>query len=153
LRSPGKLEPEQFEVIQTHCGVAKRIMQPMEEEQCKTLRSHARLGAGLLHVRSSPLLMLAAKIAQTHHERWDGTGYPLGLAGEDIPIEGRMTAVADVYDALSSKRPYKPPFPREKCFAIMEEGRGTHFDPKVLDAFFARQEEIVNVQIQHMDID
>jgi putative two-component system response regulator len=153
LRSPGKLEPQQFEVMKKHCGVAKNILQPMDEEQWKTLRSHTRLGAGLLHVRSSPLLMLAAKIAQTHHERWDGCGYPLGLAGEDIPIEGRMTAVADVYDALSSKRPYKPPFPREKCFAILEEGRGAHFDPKVLDAFFARTEDIINIQIQYMDVD
>jgi len=153
LRNPGKLEPQQFELMQTHCAVAKKIMQPMDDEQSRTLRSHTRYGAGLLHVRSSPLLMLAAKIAQTHHERWDGSGYPLGLAGEDIPIEGRMTAVADVYDALSSRRPYKPPFPREKCFAILEDGRGTHFDPKVLDAFFARTEEIVAVQIQFMDVD
>ena len=95
--------------------------------------------------------MLAARIAQTHHERWDGTGYPLGLKGEDIPIEGRMTAVADVYDALSSQRPYKPAFPREKCFQILMEGRGTHFDPRVLDAFFSRAEEVIQIQLDYMD--
>ena len=153
LRSTGKLDPEQFELMKKHCGIAKKIMQPLAEEQWRILRSHTRMGAGLLHVRSSPLLMLAAKVAQTHHEWWNGAGYPLGLAGEDIPIEGRMTAVADVYDALSSRRPYKEPFPREKCFAILEEGRGTHFDPKVLDAFFARKEEIINIQLQYMDVD
>jgi putative two-component system response regulator len=127
-------------------------LQPLSEEDVVTLKSHTRLGASLLHVRSSPLLMLAAKIAQTHHEWWDGTGYPLGLSGDDIPIEGRMTAVADVYDALSSRRPYKEPFPREKCFAILEEGRGTHFDPQILDAFFARTQDIINTQIRYMDV-
>ena len=75
----------------------------------------------------------------------------MGLAGEDIPLEGRMTAVADVYDALSSRRPYKPPFPREKCFAILEEGRAVHFDPKVLDAFFKRRQDVVDVQLKYMD--
>ena len=105
----------------------------------------------MLHVPSSPLLMLAARIAQTHHEWWNGCGYPLGLKGEDIPIEGRMTAVADVYDALSTKRSYKEAFPREKCFKILEEGRGTHFDPHVLDAFFNRSEEIIQVQLDYMD--
>jgi len=153
LKHPGKLDPEQFALMQKHCGVGKQVMRPLGQEDWNKLRSHAGLGADLLHVRSSPLLMLAAKIAQTHHERWDGTGYPLGLAGEDIPIEGRITAVADVFDALSSARPYKPAFPREKCFGILEEGRGTHFDPNVLDAFFECTEEIIKVQMEYMDVD
>jgi putative two-component system response regulator len=89
----------------------------------------------------------------THHEKWDGSGYPLHLAGEDIPIEGRITAVADVFDALSSKRPYKPAFALDKCFAILEDGRDKHFDGRVLDAFFARREEIVNVQIAYAELD
>lgn len=105
----------------------------------------------MLHVRSSSLLMLAARIAQTHHERWDGKGYPLGLLGDDIPLEGRIVAVADVFDALSSKRPYKDPFPREKCFDILREGRGTQFDPAVIDAFFDCSEEIVEIQLLLMD--
>ena len=79
----------------------------------------------------------------THHEKWDGSGYPNGLAGTEIPIEGRITAVADVFDALSSKRPYKDAFPVEKCFRIITEGRGSHFDPDVTDAFLARRDEIV----------
>ena len=68
-------------------------------------------------------------IAQTHHEHWDGGGYPLGLRGEQIPIEGRITAVADVFDALSNKRPYKEAFPFDRCIEMMKRGRGTHFDP------------------------
>jgi putative two-component system response regulator len=94
---------------------------------------------------------MAARIAQSHHERWDGGGYPLGLKGADIPLEGRIVAVADVFDALSSRRPYKPPFPREQCFAILREGRGTQFDPAVLDAFFECAAEILEVQLLLMD--
>lgn len=151
LHKPGKLDEEQFDVIRTHCAIGKEIIQPLPAREAAILRSHARLGSSILQVPSSPLLMLAARIAQTHHEWWDGTGYPLGLKGEDIPIEGRMTAVADVYDALSTKRSYKEAFPREKCFRILEEGRGTHFDPEVLDAFFARADDIIQVQLDYMD--
>lgn len=151
LHKPGKLDPEQFELIRSHCAFGKDIISPLATSDWNVLKTHARLGASLLNVASSPLLLLAARIAQTHHERWDGAGYPLGLRGEDIPIEGRMTAVADVFDALSSRRPYKPAFPREKCFAILEEGRGTHFDPDVLDAFFRKSEDIIRIQIDYMD--
>jgi len=153
LRKPGKFEPDELERIRRHCAMGKDIISPLTSSDWRMLKSHANLGANLLNVASSPLLMLAARIAQTHHERWDGTGYPLGLQGEDIPIEGRMTAVADVFDALSTKRPYKPAFPREKCFAILKEGRGTHFDPTVLDAFFRRSAEIIEVQMDYMDMD
>jgi putative two-component system response regulator len=151
LLKPGKLDPEEFELMQNHCGFGKSIIQPLAEKERTFLRNHTELGAKIMTVPSSPVLMLAARIAQTHHEKWNGTGYPLGLKGEDIPLEGRITAVADVFDALSSKRPYKPPFPREKCFAILEEGRGTHFDPRVLDAFFARSAQIIEVQIDCAD--
>ena len=153
LKTPGKLDPDQVAVMQKHSSIAKRILTPMVEHEWQLLKTHSQVGAALLGIRTSPLLMLAAKIAQTHHERWDGSGYPLGLAGTDIPIEGRITAVADVFDALSSRRCYKEPFPREKCFTILEEGRGTHFDPEVLDAFFARSEEVVHVQLEFMDIE
>lgn len=153
LKKPGRLDPEQFAYIQKHCAIGKSIIQPLAQEEWSQLQSHSRLGSNLLHMRGSPLLMLAARIAQTHHERWDGAGYPLGLKGEDIPIEGRITAVADVYDALSSPRPYKPAFPREKCFEILLEGRGNHFDPTVLDAFFASSAEVIEVQLQFMDVE
>ncbi len=151
LNSPGKLDAEQFAVVQKHCSFGKNILTPLSEQESRTLRSHAQLGASLLQISSSPILVLAARIAQTHHEWWNGSGYPLGLAGEDIPLVGRITAVADVFDALSTRRPYKAAIPREKCFAIMAEERGTHFDPRVLDAFFARSEEVIQVQIECMD--
>ena len=95
---------------------------------------------------SSPVLKMAALIAATHHEKFDGSGYPRGLAGEDIPIEGRIVAVADVFDAISSSRPYKEAFPIEKCLSILKEGRGTHFDPRPLDAFFARLDDIIQIR-------
>ena len=151
LFKPGRLDEQQIDVMRRHCAVGRQIIRPLTAEETRTMRTHVRLGADLLNVRTSPLLMVASRIAQTHHERWDGTGYPLGLAGTDIPIEGRMTAVADVFDALSSKRPYKDPFPRERCFEILEEGRGTHFDPDCLDAFFAASDEIVAIQLELMD--
>ena len=82
-----------------------------------------------MEISESPIMRMASIIAQTHHEKWDGSGYPNGLKGEEIPAEGRIVAVADVYDALSSDRPYKKALPQEKCFAIINEGRGAHFDP------------------------
>ena len=151
LFKPGKLEPQEFEMIKRHCAWGKEIIQPFSNHEHQLVKSHARVGEKILHVRHSPMLMLAARIAQTHHENWDGTGYPLGLAGNDIPLEGRITAVADVFDALSSKRPYKEAFPREKCFEILEEMRGKKFDPHVLDAFFSQADRIVEVQLELMD--
>ncbi len=151
LFKPGKLDADEWKLMKDHCAFGVEIIEPLRGADQAHYRSHASLGADILHMRNSPMMMLATKIAQTHHERWDGTGYPLGLAGEDIPIEGRITAVADVFDALSSERSYKKAFPREKCFSILKEGRGSHFDPNVLDAFFARAAEIIQVQMDLMD--
>ncbi|MEZ6130306.1 MAG: response regulator [Planctomycetaceae bacterium] len=151
LFKPGKLDLDQYELMKRHCAIGKQIIEPISEKDWEVLKTHTRRGESLLHVRSSPLLMLAARIAQTHHEKWDGSGYPLGLAGEDIPLEGRIVAVADVFDALSSARPYKRPFSREKCFEILEEGRGRHFDPQVLDAFFRKSRDIIETQLMLMD--
>lgn len=100
---------------------------------------------------SSPVLEMATRIALTHHEWWDGSGYPLGLKGEDIPLEGRITAVADVFDALSTKRCYKGAFPLSKCFEIMVEERETHFDPDVLDAFVSARSEIIEAQLRYAE--
>ena len=149
LLCPGKLSPEQFDFMKKHCLFGRDIIQPISVETRERLKQHSRLGAELLAVRTSPVLSTAALIALTHHEKWDGSGYPLGLSGKDIPIEGRMTAVADVFDALSTKRPYKPAFPRQKCFGILEEERGKMFDPRILDAFFRKTEEIVQIQIDY----
>lgn len=151
LKKPGKLDAEEFELMRKHCTVGHKIIQPMSDRDAHILRTHPELGARMLNVGSSEIIRLAARIALTHHEWWDGTGYPIGLAGSDIPIEGRITAVADVFDALSSERPYKKPFPREKCFKIMADESGTHFDPDVLDAFFARQDEVVRIQLDNVD--
>jgi putative two-component system response regulator len=151
LLKPGKLGPEEIEIMHKHAGFGKRIMETLPEHESNVLRKHTELGSRLLQETDSPILGLASTISLSHHEKWDGSGYPLGLAGEDIPIEGRITAVADVFDALSSKRPYKPPFPLQKCFELLEEGRGKHFDPLVLDAFFRCRPEIIKTQLQYAD--
>ena len=107
----------------------------------------------MIGVGSSPLLRMASEIALTHHERWDGNGYPIGLKGTDIPLCGRIVAVADVFDALSSKRVYKPAFPIDKCFEILQEESGTHFDPDVVNAFMKVRDEIVRIRIDLADVD
>jgi len=153
LLKPGKLTHEEFELMQNHCGLGKRVVERVSDDEWCIIKQHTDIGSRITAGTQSPLLAMASRIAITHHERWDGTGYPLALSGENIPIEGRITAVADVFDALSSKRTYKPAFPLEKCLAIMKEGRGTHFDPKVLDTFLTCTDEIVAVQIKYADTD
>jgi putative two-component system response regulator len=115
------------------------------------IQQHANLGYDILAKSELPLLRLAATIARTHHERWDGGGYPFGLAGEEIPIEGRMTAVADVFDALVSRRVYKPAMPLEQALDIMRKGRGTQFDPELLDAFLDQLEAIEVIRSEYTD--
>lgn len=151
LLKPGKLTPEEFERMQKHTLFGRKIVEQMSEREWEKLRQHVQIGSRILEAPRSPLLTMAARIALTHHERWDGTGYPLGLAGEDIPLEGRITAVADVFDALSSHRPYKPSYPIDKCFNILRSESGSHFDPKVIDAFFARRDLIVQTQLELAD--
>ncbi|HUP77496.1 MAG TPA: HD domain-containing phosphohydrolase [Pirellula sp.] len=153
LLKPGKLTPEEFELIQKHCGYGKKIVDCLPDREAEFVRSHAEYGSRIMDVGNSPILKMAKRIAVTHHERWDGSGYPLGLSGEDIPLEGRITAVADVFDALSSKRSYKPAFTLSKCFQILLEGRNVHFDPAVVDAFFSRRDEIIQIQIELADTD
>ena len=151
LFKPGKLDQDEFELMKTHCGLGRDIIAPMSTEEARSLRTHTDIGASILGVQNSPLMTMAARIAQSHHEKWDGTGYPLGLAGTDIPIESRITSIADVFDALSSKRPYKEAFPRERCFEMMREMKGKNFDPNVLDAFFSCSKSIIEVQLAFMD--
>ena len=151
LMKPGKLSPDEFEQMQRHTLFGKRIVERMGDREWTKLRQHVLIGSRILDVPRSPLLSMAARIALTHHERWDGSGYPLGLAGEDIPIEGRITAVADVFDALSSRRPYKPPYPVDRCFEIISEESGSHFDPAIVKAFISQREQIVRTQIELAD--
>lgn len=151
LMKPGKLSPDEFEQMERHTLFGKRIVERMGEHEWSKLRQHVLIGSRILDVPRSPLLTMAARIALTHHERWDGKGYPLGLAGEDIPLEGRITAVADVFDALSSRRPYKPPYPVDKCFEIVSEESGSHFDPKIVNAFISQRDLVVRTQIELAD--
>ena len=129
LRKPGKLDADEW-----------RIMQ-----------QHARQGALILEGSDSELLQMAESIALTHHEKWDGSGYPQGLKGTDIPIAGRITAIADVFDALTSKRPYKEPFSLEKSLDIIRESRGSHFDPQVVDAFFSVIDVIKGIKLEYQN--
>jgi putative two-component system response regulator len=151
LKKPGRLTEDEFECMQRHSSLGKRVLQRMSPQEEIALRHHADIGAKVLGVSNSPVLDMATRIALTHHEWWNGRGYPLGLEGEDIPIEGRITAIADVFDALSTRRCYKEAFPISKCFEIMEAERGTHFDPALLDAFFTKRAEILEVQMRYAD--
>jgi putative two-component system response regulator len=146
LLSPDKLTTEQFETMKKHCDIGRAILNPFAAEEIEQLRKYQAGQTDLPASLRAPMLSLAARIAQTHHEKYDGTGYPLGLSGEQIPIEGRITAVADVYDALCSKRPYKEDFPVEKALGIMLAERGTRFDPVVLDAFFEKISTIEKIR-------
>lgn len=142
LLKPGKLTPEEIREMRRHCRIGTKIIQP------DPVVTAVGRGSG---PNPNRLTQMAAMIASTHHEHWDGSGYPCGLSGEQIPIEGRITAVADVFDALSSKRPYKEAFDFDECFDIMESDRGKQFDPAVLDALIARREEIIQVRLSHDD--
>jgi response regulator RpfG family c-di-GMP phosphodiesterase len=115
---------------------------PLTHEERTEIQRHAEVGHMILTGSGSKLLELAATIALNHHERWDGGGYPRGLKGEEIPLEGRIAAVADVFDALTCERPYRPAMSFEDATAILCAGRGTHFDPVVLDAFLDAIDDI-----------
>jgi len=114
-------------------------------EERRVMESHALLGWNILEGSESRLLQIAADIAVSHHEKWDGTGYPKGLAGEAIPLAGRICALADVFDALMSVRPYKAAWPLDKARALIEDNVGRHFDPRCVEAFFRRFDEIVAI--------
>jgi putative two-component system response regulator len=137
LLKPGKLTDEEFTVMKTHT----------------TLGRDAILAAEKLIDAPSSFLKLAREIAHYHQEKWDGSGYPEGLRGESIPLSARLMAVADVYDALISKRVYKPPFPHDKAVAIIREGRDKHFDPHMVDAFLQIAEEFEDIASRFTDSD
>ena len=118
---------------------------PLSTDDFALVKRHTEIGHELLSGSGSPLLDLAATIALTHHERWDGSGYPRGLRGSDIPLEGRIAAVADVFDALTSDRVYRPRMQVRRAVAMMIEGRGTHFEPDLLDQFIDSLDAVVAV--------
>ncbi len=130
----------------------------LTDDEFTRMKKHAKGGGDAIAsatrwLGTNSFLACAQEIATTHHEKWDGTGYPLGLRGEAIPISGRLMALADVYDALISKRVYKPPFPHAKAIEIITEGRGKHFDPDMVDAFLALGEEFRRIALQFADSD
>ena len=115
------------------------------------MERHAEDGWSILEGSDSDLLQLAATIALTHHERVDGTGYPRQLAGDDIPLVGRIAAIADVFDALSTDRVYRRAFPLPKVWEMMREGRGTQFDADLLDLFFDSMDEVLSIKDRNVD--
>lgn len=154
LLKPGKLDEEEYEQMKRHCEFGVKIIQSgVGHDAHDAWRCFITGNVPSTSECESPLMKLAATIAATHHEKWDGSGYPQGLTGEDIPIEGRITAVADVFDALTSKRPYKEAFEIEKALDIMLESSGTHFDPDILDAFQSRLPDILKVMVDYADQD
>ncbi|QDT36523.1 HD-GYP domain-containing protein [Stratiformator vulcanicus] len=151
LLKPGRLNEEERSRMQAHAAIGEEIARSMSDEVCERYAKFVEIPADVLKSTRSPVLVMAARIAATHHEWWDGKGYPRGLAGEEIPIEGRIVAVADVFDALCSKRPYKPAFPMSKAIEILQEGRGTQFDPAVIDAFISRLDDIIAIRYEWVD--
>ena len=118
----------------------------LNRREWRHIKRHPTIGAKILQESTSQLLRLGEIIALTHHEKWDGSGYPKGLRGDEIPIESRISAIADVFDALTSKRPYKEAFSNEKAFQILWEGRGKHFDPELVDLFLSDVDEAIEIQ-------
>lgn len=135
LNKPGKLTMEEFEIMKRH----------------PTLGGEALAAAESSLPAPSKFLHIGREIASSHHEKWDGSGYPQGLRGDDIPISARLMAIADVYDALISRRPYKEPFPHVFAENFIREGRGSHFDPDVADAFLSLQDEFQKIAKQYED--
>jgi len=122
------------------------------EEERKIMDTHAQLGYDMLRYSNRPLIQAASIVAYQHHEKWDGTGYPQGLKEEEIHIYGRITALADIFDALGSERVYKPAWEDEKIFKLFKEERGKHFDPKLVDIFFEHLEEFLEIRESLKDI-
>lgn len=139
LLKPGKLSDDEFHVMKTHAALGHDAIFAAEGQ------------TEMAAIGESSFLRIAREIAHGHHERWDGTGYPQGLAGEAIPLSARLMAVADVYDALISRRCYKPAFPHETAAAIIREGSGSHFDPAVVDAFVALEDEVKDIAERYRD--
>lgn len=135
LLKPGRLTADEWTIMKTHSRLGYEALRQAESEAEKSIE----------------FLSMAKDIAHYHHEKWDGSGYPEGLAGDAIPIAARLMALADVFDALVNPRVYKGAFTLEKARRIISDGRGKHFDPDVVDAFFACEEEFVRIAAQHAD--
>jgi len=151
LLKPGKLDADEWALMQRHCEIGASLLLESPAGLESYLAWRVRDTEAARNPLRNPILEHAARIALAHHEKWDGQGYPRGLAGEAIPIEARITAVADVYDALRSDRPYKRAFPEAKAFEIICSEAGTHFDPGVCAAFEAVREAFDAIRAQDTD--
>ena len=134
LLKPGQLTKEEFDIMKTHATIGGDTLKAADIE------------AG-----TDSFLSMGCQIAYYHHEKWDGSGYPFGLKGREIPLAARLVALGDAYDAMRSRRPYKEPFTHEKTRDIILEGKGSHFDPDVVDAFLAREDTFVAIRQEHED--
>jgi putative two-component system response regulator len=123
----------------------------LNEDEWKTMKTHAQIGADILAEHSSPIMGMAESIALTHHEKWDGSGYPQGLTNSTIPIEGRIAAISDVFDALTSARPYKEAWSAEKAIAVINQGSGSHFDPDLVKLFNDIVPEVLRLRDKYHD--
>ncbi len=135
LLKPGRLEPDEMEVMKTHTTIGRDTIEAAER----------RLGHPV------PFLVCAKEIAYSHQEKWDGSGYPQGLSGDDIPISARLMALADVYDALISRRVYKPAFTHERAVEMIEAQGGSHFDPDVVAAFSRVKAHFATIALEFAD--
>jgi putative two-component system response regulator len=129
-------------------GIPDRILQKqgkLDAEEWTIMKTHVAIGANIIGQHERGVLAMAHRIALSHHEKWDGSGYPAGLAGDAIPLEGRIVAVADVFDALTSVRPYKKAWPVEEAFAYLREHRGEHFDPALVDLFLTLVPSVLEI--------
>lgn len=136
LLKPGPLTPEEFEEMKKH-----------------TIYGRNAIVAAARKIGSTSFLRIAENLIYSHHEKWDGSGYPEGKREEDIPVVGRLMAIVDVYDALISRRVYKPPFPHEQAVEMIRAARGSHFDPDVVDALIAIEAEFRRIAFEHADFD
>jgi len=141
LRKPGKLTPDEYEVMKRHVVYGYEAIVATEK----------LLAAAGVSSAAASFLQYAREIARSHHEKWDGTGYPDGLGGDEIPLSARLMMMADVYDALRSERCYKPAFPHAQAVAEILPGRGTFFDPDVVDAFCALDQEFMEIARSHAE--
>lgn len=146
LRKTGPLDPDEQEIMHEHTAIGNDMLQPLPPEELAIYCKHTAIGEDILGGSDSPLLEMARKIAAYHHEHWDGSGYPNGLKGEEIPIEARIVTMADVYDALSTKRYYKKALPKKDCLEIIRDLSGSILDPKIVEVFFKTFDQILKIK-------
>ncbi|MEJ1470389.1 MAG: two-component system response regulator [Candidatus Sedimenticola sp. (ex Thyasira tokunagai)] len=131
----------------------KILLKPgkLDSDEWEIMMQHTSYGAEIIGNHDSALLTMSRTIALCHHEKWNGKGYPNGLAGEDIPLEARIVAIADVFDALTSERPYKKAWPVEKAIAVIQEDAGSHFDPNLVPIFIEKLPQVLEIKAEYMD--